>query len=362
MSAENPKGLFSLSDFEAEAVRVLPEAVSAYLFGGSADEVTLRANRAAFDAIHLVPRMGRDLAGGSTGISLLGARYDAPIIAAPLAFQKLFHPAGEIATAQACAAFGLGYCLSTLSSTPMEAVRAAGEGAPQWFQIYAQPRDADTLSLIRRAEDAGFSALVVTLDAPINGIRNREMRAGFALPEGVSAVHLKDFSAPELKAGQPVFDALLVGALTWDSLTDLISKTRLPVLVKGILHPEDAHLALEAGARGIIVSNHGGRTLDGSIPAISALPEVVATVNGRAPVLLDSGIRRGTDVLKALTLGAAAVLVGRPLAASLAVGGAKGAAQAIKILIDEFAVAMVLSGHRTPADIDVNGLAGNIRA
>jgi 4-hydroxymandelate oxidase len=351
------KTLVSLADFEAEAARLLPGAAAAYLFGASADEVTLRANRAAFDAIPLVPRMARDLAGGSTAITLLGARYAAPVLAAPLAYQKLFHAEAEIGTAQACAAFGLGYCLSTLSSTPMETVRAAGEGAPQWFQLYAQPREADTLSLIHRAENAGFSALVITIDAPVNGIRNREMRAGFALPQGVRAVHLDGFAPPRPAPDDTAFDRLLAGAVTWASLEHLIRATRLPVLLKGLLHPDDARRALEIGAQGVIVSNHGGRTLDGAQAALGALPGIVGAVAGRAPVLLDSGVRRGTDVIKAMALGASAVLVGRPLVAALAVGGAQGAAQALKILMDEFAVAMVLSGCRTPADIGPELLA-----
>lgn len=340
-----------LPDYEREAARHLPDMASAYLFGGSADEVTLRANRTAFDALPLLPRMGRDLAGGTTALSLLGATYDAPILAAPLAYQRMFHASGEIGTAQAAAALGLGYCLSTLSSTPMEAVRRAGEGAPQWFQIYSQPHEDDTLSLMRRAEDAGFCALVMTMDAPVNGVRNREMRAKFAVPDGVRAVHLEGFALAAPRPGHPVFDGLLTGALTWERLARLIGQTALPVLVKGILHPEDARLALAAGARGIIVSNHGGRTLDGAIPAIAALEAVVAAVGGAAPVLLDSGIRRGTDVLKALALGAAGVLVGRPLIAALAVGGAPAAAQALKILSDELAVAMALCGCASLQDI-----------
>lgn len=339
-----------LSDFEREAARLLPAPVAAYLFGGSGDEITLAANRRAFDFLTLLPRVGRDLSGGDTAITLLGARYAAPVLAAPLAYQRLFHPEGEVGTARACAAFDLGYCLSTLSSTPMEAVRASAEGAPQWFQLYAQPREADTLTLVRRAEDAGFCALVITLDAPVNGVRNREMRAGFALPGAVRAVHLEGFALPDPTPLHPVFDGLLQGAMTWPRFERIARATPLPVIAKGILHPQDSHLALGAGARGIIVSNHGGRTLDGACPAIAALPGVVEAVAGRAPVLLDSGIRRGTDILKALALGAQAVMVGRPLAAALALGGAAAVAQALRILIDELAAAMALAGVRHPSD------------
>lgn len=344
--------LVCLGDFEREAARVLPTDVAAYLFGGSGDEVSLAANRAAFDTLQLLPRMGRNLAGGHTGITLFGARYAAPVIAAPVAYQRLFHAEGEAGTARACAAFGLGYCLSTLSSTPMEAVRAAGEGAPQWFQLYAQPCEADTLALVRRAENAGFSAVVITLDSPVNGLRNREMRAGFALPPDLRAVHLDGFTRQQPVEGHPVFDGLLQGAMTWGLFERIASATRLPILAKGILHPQDAVLALEAGAQGIIVSNHGGRALDGACPAIAALPKVVEAVAERMPVLLDSGVRRGTDIVKARALGAKAVLVGRPLVAALALGGAASVARAARLLMDELAVAMVLSGVRTPDEIE----------
>jgi 4-hydroxymandelate oxidase len=346
----------SLADYEQMAGVGLPEAIAAYLFGASADEVTLKANRAAFDAQALLPRVLRRLNGGDTAISLFGRSLVAPVLVAPLAYQKLFHPAGEVATAQAAAAMGAGYVLSSLSSTSIEAVAAAGEGAQQWFQLYFQPARADTLALMRRAEAAGFHALVVTVDAPINGVRNREMRAGFALPPGIRAVNLDDLARPPSgmgeTAGHPIFDGLMAQAPDWSDIDWLRRETQLPILIKGILHPDDAEMALQAGLDGIIVSNHGGRTLDTAIASFSALPGIAARVGGRLPVLLDGGVRRGTDILKALALGADAVLVGRPVASGLAVGGAQGAAHVLRILMDEFAVAMALCGFRLPSEIN----------
>lgn len=341
-----------LEDYARLAEARMPAPVAAYLFGGSADEITLRANRAAFDTISLIPRVMRDLRGGTTSITLLGAPLAAPLLVAPMGFQQLFNPAGEIATAQAAAAMGAGFVLSTLASATLEAVAEAGEGAPQWFQLYLQPERAATLRLVRRAEAAGYRALVLTVDAPINGIRNREMRAGFALPPEVRAVNL-DGEMPSLPpaGGHPIFDRLLASAPTWDDLAWLRAATPLPILVKGILHPDDAALALDHGADGIIVSNHGGRTLDTAPAALAALPRIAGRIGGRAPILLDGGIRRGTDIVKALALGATAVMVGRPVAAALAVAGAQGAAHAQRILIDEFAVGMALCGCRTPHDI-----------
>lgn len=341
-----------LEDYTRLAEARLPAPVAAYLFGGSADEITLCANRAAFDTVSLMPRVMRDLRGGSTAITLFGAPLAAPLLVAPMGFQQLFHPAGEIATAQAAAAMGTGFVLSTQASMTLEAVAEAGEGAPQWFQLYLQPDRAATLRLVRRAEASGYRALVLTVDAPINGIRNREMRASFAPPPDVRAVNL-DGGVPATPpaGGHPIFDGLLAAAPTWEDLAWLRTATALPILVKGILHPDDAAQALDHGADGIIVSNHGGRTLDTAPAALTALPGVVRQVGGRAPVLLDGGIRRGTDIVKALAHGATAVLVGRPIAAALAVGGAQGAAHALRILIDEVVVAMALCGYRTPREI-----------
>jgi 4-hydroxymandelate oxidase len=256
------------------------------------------------------------------------------VFVAPLAYQKLFHAAGEIGTAQAAAAMGAGYILSTLSSTGMEEVRRAGEGAPQWFQLYLQPAPEDTIRLLRRAEAAGFAAIVVTIDAALNGGRTREMRAGFALPQHVKAVNLRGFSSADLGPGY---------FPSWEALAWLRKQTQLPLLAKGVLRAADATRMIDLGMDGVIVSNHGGRILDTAPAALSCLQAVVSAVAGRAPVLFDSGVRRGTDVAKCLSLGAAAVLVGRPVASALTVAGAQGAAHALRILIDETAVARLLS-------------------
>ena len=247
---------------------------------------------------------------------------------------------------------------STQASAPLDEIAAAflpqaGRG-PLWFQLYLQPDRGFTQALVKRAEDAGYEALVLTVDAPVQGARDRERRAGFRLPAGVDAVNLAGLRNPPpraLEAGQSaLFDDLLTHAPDWDDVAWLRSITRLPVLLKGILHPDDARQAVACGAAGLIVSNHGGRTLDTAIATAAALPRVVQTVQGDAPVLVDGGIRRGTDVLKAIGLGAQAVLVGRPVLHGLANAGATGVAHVLRLLRDELEIAMALTGCRTLAE------------
>lgn len=322
-----------LSDYEAHARQILPEDVCAYLFGGAADETTLHANRRAFEETPVWPSIPERAAPVDLTTRIFGDLYAGPVLVAPIAHQRLFHVDGEAATAQAAAAMGAGFVLSTLSSVDMDEARRAGEGAPQWFQLYLQPRREDTLALLRRAADLRFSAIVVTIDAAVSGLRNREMRAGFALPPDVRAVNLDGFATGGL--------AFLP---SWEELAWLRDATRSPLLVKGVLRPEDAARAVALGYDGVIVSNHGGRTLDGAPAAFSCLSDIVAHVGDKVPVLFDSGVRRGTDVVKCLDLGAAAVLVGRPIAAALAVAGVRGAAHALRILLDEIAVARLLTG------------------
>jgi 4-hydroxymandelate oxidase len=244
--------------------------------------------------------------------------------------------------------------LSTQASVTLEEAAQSGASC-RWFQLYLQPERAATLSLVRRAEAAGYEVLVVTVDAPINGVRNREHRAHFALPPGVAAENLKDIATPDSALLAPgasgVFDRLMAAAPTWDDVAWLESVTKLPVVLKGILSADDAERAVEAGAAGLIVSNHGGRTLDTFPATIDVLPAITDAVAGRVPLLLDGGIRRGTDVFKALALGASAVLVGRPIVFGLAVNGAYGVAHVLRVLRDEFEIAMALSGCRTLADI-----------
>lgn len=350
-----PPGIVNLADHEAQARTRLDAQTWAYFSGGAADELTLRANRAAWDRLELWPRVLRPLAGGHTRVELLGRTLAHPILLAPLAFQKLAHTDGELASAHAAAALGAGLVLSTQSSVPMEDVARAmqsepGRG-PLWFQLYMQHDRGHTLELVQRAERAGYEALVLTVDAPSSGARDRERRADFRLPPQVRAVHL-DTLPPlgprSLQAGQSaLFDALLAQAPTWDDVSWLQSRTHLPLLLKGVLHPLDAHQALGLQVAGLVVSNHGGRTLDTTPSTATALPRIVQEVGGRMAVLVDGGIRRGTDVLKAMALGADAVLLGRPYLYGLANAGAVGVAHVLRLLRDELEIAMALTGCRT---------------
>ena len=352
-----PHSTASLADHEHWARQTLDANAWAYFSGGAADEITLRANRSAWDDITLQPRVLQALAGGHTQIQLLGRTLAHPILLAPIAFQKMAHPDGELASAVAAAALGAGMVLSTQSSTPLEAVAAAmlgdsGRGA-LWFQLYLQHDRGFTRQLVQRAEAAGYEALVLTVDAPTSGTRDRERRAGFRLPPGISAVNLAGLAPPpraELRPGQSaLFDELLRHAPTWDDVAWLQSITQLPVLLKGVLHQGDARQAAALGVAGLIVSNHGGRTLDTAPATAHALPSIANAVHGALPLLVDGGIRRGTDVLKAMALGASAVLVGRPAIYGLAHAGAAGVAHVLRLLRDELEIAMALTGCRTLA-------------
>ena len=353
-----PPGLVTLADHKQHARPQLDDNAWAYFSGGAADEITLRANRSAWDALPLWPRVLRPLAGGHTRVQLLGRTLAHPILLAPVAFQRLAHPDGELAMAYAAAALGAGVVLSTQASVSLESVAQAvlpdpGRG-PLWFQLYLQPDRGFTQALVQRAEAAGYEALVLTVDAPTSGVRDRERRAGFRLPSGVGPVNLAGLqtpASPPLSPGQSaLFDGLLHHAPTWDDITWLQSITRLPVVLKGVLHPADARQAVSVGAAGLIVSNHGGRTLDTAPATATALPRVVQAVGGAVPVLVDGGIRRGTDVFKAMALGASAVLVGRPAVWGLANAGAAGVAHVLRLLRDELEVAMALTGCATLAE------------
>lgn len=349
-----PPGVVTLEDHARHAQTVLDANAWAYFSGGAGDEITVRANRSAWDTQQLYPRVLQPLAGGHTRVELLGRTLAHPILLAPVAFQRMAHPDGELASAYAAAALGAGMVLSTQSSTAMERIASAADTdcarGPFYFQLYLQHDRAFTLELVQRAEQAGFEALVLTVDAPTHGARDRERRADFKLPSGVSAVNLAGLapaaSAP-LQAGQSaLFDGLLAHAPTWDDVVWLQAHTRLPVLLKGILHPSDARQAAALGLAGIIVSNHGGRTLDTAPATAAVLPRIKDAV-GDLPVLVDGGIRRGTDVLKAMALGASAVLVGRPYVYGLANAGAVGVAHVLRLLRDELEIAMALCGCKT---------------
>ena len=353
-----PAGVVTLDDHETRARTTLDANAWAYLAGGAANELTVRANADAWHDLQLLPRVLRPLASGHTRVTLLGRDLAHPILLAPVAFQRLAHPDGEIASALAASALQAGLVLSAQSSTPLEDVaRAFGNDparGPLWFQLYLQPDRGFNRELVQRVEAAGYEALVLTVDAPCHGARDRERRAGFHLPPGIGAVNLKGLGAPATTALRPgqsaLFDGLLTHAPTWADVAWLQSVTRLPVLLKGILHPDDARQAVALQAGGVIVSNHGGRTLDTAIATARALPRVAEAVHGELPVLVDGGIRRGTDVLKAMALGASAVLIGRPFVFGLANAGAHGVAHVLRLLRDELEIAMALAGCRTLAD------------
>lgn len=355
-----PPQIACAADYEAYARERMEESAWAYLAGGAADELTLRANREAYERVRIQPRVLTSMAGGGTALDLLGLRLPYPILLAPVAYQKLAHPQGELATVLAASAMKAAMVVSTQASIALEELARTAE-TPLWFQLYLQPDRNDTLHLVRRAEAAGYRALVVTVDAPVNGVRNREQRAGFSLPAGVEAVNLRGMrpmAQAVARAGESALfgSGALDSAPTWDDIAWLRQATGLPIVLKGILAPADARLAIEAGASAIIVSNHGGRTLDTTPATLDALPWVAAEVRGRIPVLMDGGIRRGTDVFKALALGASAVLIGRAYMHGLAAAGTVGVIHVLHMLRTELEITMALAGCRTLAEIDRSAL------
>lgn len=345
-----PRDIVAAADYERYARERLDDNAWAYLAGGAADEITLQENRTAFDRLRLKGRVLAEVAGGHTRLELFGRTYAHPIFLAPVAYQRLFHPDGELAAAVGASAMAAGMVVSTLATVRIEEIAALASAPPLWFQLYIQPDHARTMELVKRAEASGYEVLVITVDAPLAGVRNREQRAGFALPRDVHPVNLEGSFAPEEKldpGASIVFDRIMASAPTWGAIERITSETRLPVLVKGILDAGDALRAMDHGAAGIVVSNHGGRVLDTLPAAIDALPPISDAIGGRAPVLLDGGIRRGTDIFKAIALGATAVLVGRPYIHALSAAGALGVAHVLRILREELEITMALSGCAT---------------
>ncbi|MGW4020941.1 alpha-hydroxy acid oxidase [Streptomyces sp. NPDC005009] len=337
----------TLGDFASAARSRLDPAVWDFFEGGAGEERTLAANAEAFDRLWLRPRVLRGAARPETATTVLGRSWDAPLAVAPLGYQTLAHPLGELATVRGTAAAArLPVVISTFAGREIEEL-AAADGGPLWLQVYCLRDRSMTQGLIERAEGAGFEALVLTVDTPHMGRRLRDLRNAFQLPPGIVPANLDghDFSVPAAHAKAEF------APLDWSVVDWLRSVTALPILLKGILTDTDAVRALEAGADGIIVSNHGGRQLDGVPATLDALPEITAAVAGRLPVLLDGGVRRGRDVLAALALGADAVLVGRPVLHGLAVDADRGVTDVLRILLGELTDAMALAGLHVLADI-----------
>ena len=314
-----------------------------FFAGGAGDERTVRANEEAFARRPIVPRVLRGAGARDLRTTLLGERLSLPVLVSPTAFHRLAHPGGEAATAQAVAEAGTVLIVSMAATQPIEEIAKAGGSL--WFQLYPQPDLAFTTAIIRRAEAAGCRALVVTVDSPVFGRRGRDLRNGFLdLPAGLACENLRDSTGV-------VRDIVMDAELGWERIDWLRATTRLPIVLKGVLHPADARLAVEHGADALLVSNHGGRQLDGAVATLDALPAVVHAVAGRIPVLLDGGIRRGTDVLIALALGASAVGVGRPIVWGLALDGTAGVRQVLELLRAELDAALALAGVARPAEL-----------
>ena len=333
-----PGAAVSIRDLESRARAALDPAVYDFFAGGAGDEVTLRENEAAFGRLGLVPRVLRGGGDRKLDVEVLGRLMPMPVVVAPTAFHRLAHPDGELATARAAAAAGVTMVVSMAATVAVE--RIAEAGGDLWFQLYVQPDREFTERVVRRAEAAGCRALVVTVDSPVHGRRERDLRNAFLdLPPGLACAHLEGRSIA------------FMADLAWRHLDWLRGVTSLPIVLKGVVHPDDARLAVGAGVDGLVVSNHGGRQLD-SIPAtLDLLPEVASAVEGRIPVLLDGGVRRGTDVLKALALGAAAVGVGRPVLWGLAADGQAGVTAVLDLLRDELSAALALCGHVSARDV-----------
>lgn len=393
------------AELVAAAERALSPDAWAYIAGSSGREGTADANAAAFDRRRIVPRVLRDVSERDLSVELFGHRYPSPVIAAPVGVLELVHRDADLAIARAAASLGMPAVLSSQASVPMERVAAEGGGGPLWFQLYWSRDDELVGSLVSRAERLGAQAIVVTLDTQMLGWRPRDLdRAYLPFIRGMGIAQYTsdpvfrrlvaerlarpaDPDAPKprvtpaalrtlaamtrrhpgrfganLRSGEPrvavetFLDVFSRADLTWDDLPFLRERTNLPIVLKGVQHPDDARRAVDAGVDGIVVSNHAGRQIDGGIGSLDALPGVVAAVDGRMPVLLDSGVRGGADILKALALGAAAVLVGRSWVYGLAVAGQRGATEVLRNLVAEFDLVLGLSGHRSPAELSPEAL------
>ncbi len=342
----------SLPELATAARTVMSDLAWRYVHSGAGDEISLDEAGTAWRRQRLVPRVGRDVSRVDTGLDLFGARLRHPVLVGPTGCHRLIHPDGEMATAAGAGRAGAVFCLSMYSTSTLAEVAAAATGA-WWLQLNVPPDRSFVADLIAAAADAGATAVVFTVDTPVSGLRERQGWDGVTLPAPLRFGILGDapFPVRPPSASGDIYRPALDAGLDWDRLAELCRLTPLPVAVKGIVHPADATRAVEIGADAIIVSNHGGRNLDTVIATADALPDVVAAVAGRVPVLVDGGLRRGTDVIKALAAGATAVLLGRPALWGLAVDGAAGVQAAVEHLVYELRMAMALCGAGRLADL-----------
>jgi isopentenyl diphosphate isomerase/L-lactate dehydrogenase-like FMN-dependent dehydrogenase len=361
-----------ISDLENKAAEVLTQQAYDYVAGSASGERTARANLAAFDRWRIVPRMLRDVSQRDLTVELFGHMLGTPVLLGPIGVQNIIHAEAETAVARAAVSVGVPFVLSTVSSRPLEEVAESSGTGLRWFQLYWGKDHELTASLLARAEKAGYSALVVTLDTAMLGWRERDLRhpyLPFLLGHGLANY----FTDPVFRSRLPqppeadpasairLWASLFSNtALNWNDLSWIRRQTKLPIVLKGILHPDDARLALEHGVDGIIVSNHGGRQVDGAIASLDALPPVVAAVQQKIPVLFDSGIRHGSDAIKALALGARAVLLGRLYIWGLAVAGEQGVRDVVENFLADFDLTMGLSGFRSVRELDPSVLASAI--
>ncbi|WP_327471976.1 alpha-hydroxy acid oxidase [Baekduia sp.] len=344
-------GPVSLRDLEALVAERLDAGPLGYFAGGAGDERTLADNEAAFTRRQLLPRVLVDVSAVSTATSVLGTDISMPVLVAPVALQRMAHPDGEPGMARAAAGAGTLMCVSTLATVTAREVAGAAPGAPRWFQLYVLRDRGVTHALVDEAVDCGYQALVVTVDAPRAGRRERDLRTGFAVPPGIDMPGVSAAAGHSVGMTPADFFSLVDASLTWKDLEALVEAVDLPVLVKGVHTAADARLAIVHGAAGIVVSNHGGRQLDGVPAGIDLLEDVVQEVSGDVEVFVDGGVRRGTDVLVALALGARAVLVGRPLLWGLAFDGEAGARWVLDTLRAELELGLMLLGAATPAQV-----------
>jgi isopentenyl diphosphate isomerase/L-lactate dehydrogenase-like FMN-dependent dehydrogenase len=367
MAGELPAHPVSLTELARQVQRDAQPRAAAYVFGGAGSEDTMRANEEAFRRWRIVPRMLRDVSQRDLSVTVLGTGLPAPVALAPIGVQTIVHPEGELAVARAAATVGLAMAVSTVSASPLEEIAAAGSG-PKWFQLY-WPNDRElAASLLARAERAGYAAVIVTLDTFLPGWKPRDLQGAWQpFLEGVGIANYTSdpvFRArlqrppeedPQAAVGE--FVAQFTNPrLTWEDLEFLRSRTTLPIALKGILHPDDARAAREHGVDAIVVSNHGGRQVDGAIASLDALPAIVDAVGGEIEVLLDSGVRSGADAFKALALGAGAVLIGRPYLWGLAAGGEAGVVAVLRSILAELDLTIGLSGHTHPGELEPGAL------